>query len=47
MPQDTFLFAGSIRDNVAKGHPDAGDGQIVEASRLAGLHEHVIDLPDG
>ena len=35
VPQDTFLFAGSIRDNIAKGHPDASDEQIVEAARLA------------
>ncbi len=47
VPQDCFLFGGTIRDNVAKGQPDAGDEEILRAARLAGLHAHVIDLPDG
>ena len=47
VPQDTFLFTGSIRDNIAKGHPDATDDEIIAAARRCGLHDHVIDLPDG
>ena len=47
VPQDCFLFGGTIRDNVTKGHPDAGDEEILRAARLAGLHPHVIDLPEG
>ena len=47
VPQEVFLFTGSIRDNIAKGHPDASDDEIIEAARRAGLHEHVIELPDG
>ncbi len=47
VPQEVFLFTGSIRDNIAKGHPDASDDEITEAARRAGLHEHVIELPDG
>ena len=38
VPQDLFLFTGSIRDNIAKGAPDATDEDVLEASRMAGLH---------
>ena len=47
VPQDLFLFTGSILDNIAKGAPDATDEDVLEASRMAGLHEYVIDYPDG
>ncbi len=47
VPQELFLFTGSIRDNIGKGAPEATDDDILEASRKAGLHEYVIDYPDG
>lgn len=47
VPQDAFLFSTTIRDNIVKGHPDATDEQIVAAARLSGLHDFVIDYPDG
>ncbi len=47
VPQECFLFAGSIRDNIAKGWPDASDEEIVAAARLAGVHDYIVDLPDG
>ena len=47
VPQELFLFTGSIRDNIAKGAANATDYEILEASRKAGLHEYVIDYPDG
>lgn len=47
VPQECFLFAGTIRDNIAKGWPDAGDEEIVAAARLAGVHDYIVDLPDG
>ena len=47
VPQDTFLFTGSIRDNIAKGHPTATDDEIIAAALRCGLHDHAIDLPDG
>ncbi len=47
VPQESILFAGSVRDNIAIGHPDADDEAVVSAARLAGVHEYVIDLPDG
>jgi len=37
--QDTFLFDGTIRDNVAFGHPDAGEAEILEACRTACVSE--------
>ena len=47
VPQDAFLFSTTIRDNIIKGHPDATDEEIVKAAKLSGLHEFVIDFPDG
>lgn len=47
VPQDLFLFAGSVRDNISKADPEASDEKIIAASRLAGLHEHIIDMPEG
>ncbi len=47
VPQETVLFAGSIRDNIAIGRPDADDEAVVSAAQIAGVHEYVIDLPDG
>jgi len=47
VPQETFLFTGTIRDNLVKGHPDATDDELVEAAKLSGLHDLVIDFPDG
>ena len=47
VPQETFLFTGTIRDNLVKGHPDATDDELVEAAKLSGLHQLVIDFPDG
>jgi ATP-binding cassette subfamily C protein LapB len=47
VPQELFLFTGSIRDNIAKGAPEATDDDILKASRMAGLHDFVIDYFDG
>lgn len=47
VPQDCTLFAGTIRDNVALRSPDASDEDIVRAGTLAGVHDFIIDLPDG
>ena len=45
--QDTWLFAGSIRDNIAYGRPDATDEQILEAARATFVDRFVHSLPDG
>jgi ATP-binding cassette, subfamily B, bacterial len=45
--QDVFLFAGTIRENVAYGRLGAGEAEIAEAVRRARLDRLVRDLPDG
>ena len=41
-----MLFSGTIRENIAFGHPDASDEQIVEAARIANCHEFICRLPE-
>lgn len=45
--QDTFLFSGTIRDNIRFARPDATDDEIVEAATAVGAHEFIVDLPGG
>jgi ATP-binding cassette subfamily B protein len=45
--QDTWLFGGSIRDNIAYGNPAATEEQILEAARIAYVDRFVHSLPDG
>ena len=45
--QDTMLFFGTVRDNIAYGKPDANDIEIIEAARLANAHEFIMKLPKG
>ena len=45
--QDTVLFRGTIRENIAYGRPDAAEKEIVEAARLANAHEFIARMPDG
>ena len=47
LPQESFLFSGNIRDNITKGFPTATDEEIVAPAKLSGLHDFVIDYPDG
>jgi len=47
VPQECVLFAGTVRDNIVHRHPDAADDDIVAASTAAGVHQFIIDLPDG
>jgi ATP-binding cassette, subfamily B, bacterial MsbA len=47
VPQETTLFHGSIRDNIAYGKPDASDEEIVEAAKKANADEFIRALPDG
>ncbi len=45
--QDVFLFAGTLRENVAYGKPDASDDEILEALEKAQLKELVDSYPEG
>jgi ATP-binding cassette subfamily B protein len=45
--QDTWMFAGSIRDNIAYGRPDASDEEVVAAARAAYVDGFVRTLPEG
>jgi len=45
--QDTFLFGGTIRDNISLAHPEATLEEIIEAAKLAGAHEFIQKLPMG
>ena len=45
--QDTVLFYGSIRENIAYGRPDATDEEIIAAAKLANAHEFISHTPKG
>jgi subfamily B ATP-binding cassette protein MsbA len=45
--QDTALFSGTIRDNIAYGRPDASDEEIVAAAKAAHAHEFIESFPQG
>jgi ATP-binding cassette subfamily B protein len=47
VPQEPFLFSGTIRDNIAYGRPDASDEEVEQAARAVGAHEFVAELPGG
>ncbi|MCI8492377.1 ABC transporter ATP-binding protein [Anaerotruncus sp.] len=45
--QDVYLFAGSVYENIAYGRPGATREEVVEAARLAGAHNFIMEFPDG
>ncbi len=45
--QDTFLFAATIRENIAYGWPDATDEEVIAAAKAARIHDFIMSLPDG
>jgi ABC-type multidrug transport system fused ATPase/permease subunit len=47
VPQDPFLFSGSLADNIRFGVPEADDAAVENAARLANAHEFIVNLPDG
>ena len=46
VPQDAFLFSGSIRENLCFGKEDASDEEMVEAARAAHLYRNIMEFPD-
>jgi len=47
VPQETFLFSTSIRDNIAFGKPEATDEEIKEAARRAHIATEILEFPQG
>lgn len=47
VPQDAYLFEGTIEENIRYGKLDATHEEIVEATRAAYAHDFIMDLPDG
>lgn len=45
--QETFLFSGTITDNIRYAKPDATEQEIIEAARIANAHSFIIQMPDG
>ncbi|MGI8753930.1 MAG: ABC transporter ATP-binding protein [Acidimicrobiales bacterium] len=47
VPQEAYLFSGTIRDNIAYGYDEASDAEVEAAARAVGAHDFIAGLPDG
>jgi len=47
VPQEAFLFSGTVRDNIAYGRPEASDAEVEAAARAVGAHDFIARLPGG
>jgi len=47
VPQEAFLFSGTIRTNIAFGRPDASDAEVEDAARAIGAHDFIAALEHG
>ena len=45
--QDVYMFSGTVYENILYGNPEASREDVVEAAKLAGAHEFVMNLPNG
>jgi ATP-binding cassette subfamily B protein len=45
--QDVFLFHGTVRENILFGRPEAVEGELISAAKIANAHTFIMDLPDG
>ncbi|MBC7328878.1 ABC transporter ATP-binding protein [bacterium] len=47
VPQETIIFSGTVRENIAIGKLGASEEEIIEAAKLANAHDFIINLPQG
>ncbi|MBQ5442907.1 MAG: ABC transporter ATP-binding protein, partial [Oscillospiraceae bacterium] len=47
LQQDVFMFAGTVRENIRYGRPDATDEEVVQAAVRAEIHDEIMAMPDG
>ncbi|MHA1224189.1 MAG: ABC transporter ATP-binding protein [Candidatus Heimdallarchaeaceae archaeon] len=47
VPQDVFLFSGTIMDNLKYGKKDASDEEVYDVCLVLGLHDYILQLPNG
>lgn len=47
VPQETVIFADTVRENIRYGRPDAGDDEVEAAARAAVAHDFIRELPEG
>ena len=47
VPQESYLFAGTVRDSIAYARPDASDAEVEAAARATGAHDMILRLPGG
>jgi len=47
IPQETFLFPGTVIDNIRVVKPEASDGEVIEVCRRLGVHRFIEKLPNG
>jgi len=47
VPQESYLFAGTVRDSIAYARPDASDAEVQAAARATGAHDMIMRLPGG
>ncbi|MCA1717031.1 MAG: ABC transporter ATP-binding protein/permease [Actinobacteria bacterium] len=47
VPQETFLFSETVRDNITFGNPDAGMEEVEKAAKTAGIHDQIFAFPEG
>jgi ATP-binding cassette, subfamily B, bacterial len=47
VPQETFLFSETVRDNITFGNLDAGVEEVEKAAKIAGIHDQILAFPEG
>ena len=45
--QETYIFMGTVRDNIAYAKPDASYSEVIKAAKAAAAHDFICDMPDG